>query len=234
MTDQPLPGDPVGRDLGRPWLRSLITPAPSLPPRPEDGLLGFDDTTPMCPCMRWAWPDVREAIRTGAKHHPDCDGTGNRKDERPMTADLAARVLAAIEETERIAREVDDNSAPWTGQWKTDGKHVLRTYNDHVLAYSHHGHPFRPGMLAHIAQNDPATVLRRCEADRETVDDYARTVEIRDAAAERLRTQEHPKNPRDLDTWDRADREASTLRPVIERLARAYGITTEEVDDACE
>lgn len=51
-----------------------------LPPRPEDRLLGFDETTPVCPCMRWAWPDAREAIRTNAQHHPACDGTGQRKD----------------------------------------------------------------------------------------------------------------------------------------------------------
>lgn len=82
-------------------------------------------------------------------------------------SDLPARILAEIKETERIAHAVEDNSAPWDGQWKSDHGRAVRTYNDWVLVYPHGDNaPLRPGLAEHIAHNDLATVLRRCAADR--------------------------------------------------------------------
>ena len=84
--------------------------------------------------------------------------------------DIAVFIKARIDDDERIALSVQDNSAPWTGQWKVDGEHALRTYNDWVLA-SHHPEPFRPGFLTHVAHHDPARVLRGVEAKRRLIAD---------------------------------------------------------------
>lgn len=35
-----------------------------------------------CPCLTWAIADMRTAHDYGREHHPACDGTGQRKDER--------------------------------------------------------------------------------------------------------------------------------------------------------
>lgn len=84
----------------------------------------------------------------------------------PSIPDLAARILEAIDRTEEIARAVDDNSAPWDGQWKSQYGLVVRTYNGWVLVHGTDAAPLRTGLARHIAHNDPATVLRRCAADR--------------------------------------------------------------------
>jgi hypothetical protein len=47
-----------------------------------------------------------------------------------------------------------------------DGNSALRTFNGHVLFYRHGSGPLKPGLADHVAQHDPAAVLRRCEADR--------------------------------------------------------------------
>jgi hypothetical protein len=76
---------------------------------------------------------------------------------------------ARLDEREARARAVEDNSAPWVGQWKADGNHALRTYNDWVLAYLPGARPFAPGVLAHIADNDPAYVLADVASKRQVV-----------------------------------------------------------------
>lgn len=82
---------------------------------------------------------------------------------------LAATIRAGLDETERIARAVDDNSPPWDGRWAADGNHALRTYNGWVLAYRA-GREFVPGLLAHWVRHDPETVLRRVARDRQLLD----------------------------------------------------------------
>lgn len=89
-----------------------------------------------------------------------------------MTDDIVAFITARLDEDERLARAVEDNSAPWVGQWKVDGEHALRTYNDWVLA-SHFPEPFRPGFLTHVARHDPARVLRGVEAKRQILNKVA-------------------------------------------------------------
>lgn len=77
-------------------------------------------------------------------------------------AEMAAeRIRTRVAEDQRIANAVDDNSAPFTGQWKNDGNHALQTYNGWVLAYRADGREWRPGVLDHIVRHDPAHVLAR-------------------------------------------------------------------------
>jgi hypothetical protein len=80
--------------------------------------------------------------------------------------DLHDFVAARLDEDEAIAKAVEDNSAPFNGQWYNDEGHALRTANDWVLAYQHHGVTFPPGLLDHLARHDPARVLREAEAMR--------------------------------------------------------------------
>ena len=98
-----------------------------------------------------------------------------------MSEDLAGRVLAAIEETEQIAREAatvgradewgvaESRAAPWgveprPAEILAGGKPILQ-FNDEY-----------GGSLAadHIARQDPAATLIRCEADRCTVERHSR------------------------------------------------------------
>lgn len=74
--------------------------------------------------------------------------------------DLAARLLAAIEETERVARAATDG--PWTA-YATRGVFAGVLDRDWVAGTD-------PAEAEHIARHDPAAVLRRCEADRRIVE----------------------------------------------------------------
>lgn len=76
----------------------------------------------------------------------------------------------------------------------------------------------------------PETVRRRCAADREALALYAETVAIRDQSAATLQAaQEHDAEPdrRVLDDWNRANREAAHMLPLIQLLAKGYGWTDE-------
>lgn len=78
----------------------------------------------------------------------------------------------------------------------------------------------------HIAANDPASVLRRCAVDRKALSFYSETVAIRDRSAATLRAaQERGAEPdrRVLDDWNRANREAAHMLPLIQFLAEGYG-----------
>ena len=79
---------------------------------------------------------------------------------------------AQLDEDERIARAVEDRSAPWDGQWMADGNSAVRTLNGHVLFYRHGSGPLKPGLADHVAEWDPARVLRETEAKRRIVDAY--------------------------------------------------------------
>jgi hypothetical protein len=57
---------------------------------------------------------------------------------------IRAFLAARLDEDERIARGVQDNSAPWNGEWANDRNGALRTRNGWVLAYLPDGRPFPP------------------------------------------------------------------------------------------
>lgn len=152
-----------------------------------------------------------------------------------MTADLVTQLLAHIKLVEAIARAA--TPGPWRSYASKStgdvGVHAAGDGHDVALMPRCDAHGSRHDSDAsHIALNDPAWVLRRCAADRETLGEYTTTVRLRDEAADRLRAQGEHKDHGDLDTWCRADTEVSILQPVIERMARTYGLSTEVVDDA--
>ncbi|MFE7072685.1 DUF6221 family protein [Streptomyces sp. NPDC057620] len=74
---------------------------------------------------------------------------------------------AQLDEDERIARAVEDRSAPFDGQWMADGNSAVRTLNGHVLFYRHDSGPLKPGLADHVVTHDPARVLREIEAKRD-------------------------------------------------------------------
>jgi hypothetical protein len=86
----------------------------------------------------------------------------------PVTSDdLVPRILAAIEEAEQIARQASGrNQLPWLA----DGNLVYersRMSDNVIVKWSW------PLYIAHIVHNDPVSVLRRCEADRRTVERHS-------------------------------------------------------------
>lgn len=80
--------------------------------------------------------------------------------------DIAQFLAARLDEDEAIALAVEDNSAPFIGEWINDDNRALRTRNRWVLAYKPDAEPWRPGVLDHIARHDPARVLREVAAKR--------------------------------------------------------------------
>lgn len=88
-----------------------------------------------------------------------------------MAADFASWLRAQLDADEATARAVEDNSAPWDGQWKADGPDCLRTYNDWVLFYGH-THPLAPGLVNHVARHDPARVLADIAAKRRAIGNH--------------------------------------------------------------
>lgn len=82
----------------------------------------------------------------------------------PVTSDdLVPQILAAIEETERLASALISTVNPTTGEWVPAGPHgtEIRDSRDHLVVK----HSW-PDEIAHIIRHDPAAVLRRCAADR--------------------------------------------------------------------
>lgn len=86
--------------------------------------------------------------------------------------DLVQWLGVQLDEDARIARAVEDRSAPWDGQWVADGDNAARTFNGHVLFYGHSG-PLKPGLVAHVVEHDPARVLREIDAKRQLLAKYA-------------------------------------------------------------
>lgn len=106
--------------------------------------------------------------------------------------DLVRWLGACLDEDERIARAVEDHSAPWDGQWVADGDNVARTFNGHVLFYGHGERSLKPGLVAHAVEHDPARVLREIEVDRELLQEYERLLHAHEAhrrEAERIAEQ---------------------------------------------
>lgn len=148
-------------------------------------------------------------------------------------SDLTTRILATIDRIETIANAVQDNSAPWDGQWKSQRGQVVRTLNDWVLVYGTEAKPLRRGFVEHVAANDPATVLRRCAADRRIIGRHTfGHKQVWDDELSDLRTIEHcvtctmgngcdhciTEADNDYEPWP-----CATLRD----LADSYGITVE-------
>lgn len=83
---------------------------------------------------------------------------------------LPAVLLAAIEETERLAREAGGD------RWYQDGKtgEIIATNGKTA---ENCGGGYWTGIAEHIAHNDPSSVLRRCAADRRTVEEWLKQAE---------------------------------------------------------
>jgi hypothetical protein len=79
--------------------------------------------------------------------------------------DLATRLLAAIDAKDATARAAAAGTVP---DWMGDGTDVISGDGHDYLsvAYSLGG----PATAIHIAENDPACVIRRCAADRKIVE----------------------------------------------------------------
>jgi hypothetical protein len=77
-------------------------------------------------------------------------------------SDIAAFILARLDEDEAAARGVQDNSAPWPGRWVVDDDHAVKTYNGWTIVYG----DLPPGLAAHMVRNSPARVLREVDAKR--------------------------------------------------------------------
>lgn len=89
-------------------------------------------------------------------------------------ADLAARLLAAIEETERVARAAC-TPIPSKGVWVVDrpiDAEIIDDAFDYRVVVYDEGAP-SPGQAAHIVHNDPHAVLRRCAADRKILHEHS-------------------------------------------------------------
>lgn len=114
-----------------------------------------------------------------------------------------------LDEDERIARAVEDRSAPWDGQWMADGNSAVRTYNGHVLFYRHGSGPLKPGLADHVAEWDPARVLREIDAKRKVLD------WLEDVRAEAVDPENGYVDPE-------RGQDAATLRGVVRMLALPY------------
>ena len=96
-----------------------------------------------------------------------------------MTApDLPSRILAAIDETERLAQAAAKDSEP---EWSPGHEHVsdnvtTAEYGSLVLCgpYGYLGWELRQ----HVALNDPAKTLRRCAADRRLIERHQRETQV--------------------------------------------------------
>lgn len=137
----------------------------------------------------------------------------------PLPDDLLARILAAIEEAERIARKaVNFRPYPSDGQWRPGwrpspsrlavlaGNYPVADYIDRESGYAEH-----------IAGQHPHATLIRCAADRRTVERHRAQ---RDSGL--------PTHRRACAWCHRDDRVVRFPCPDLLDRAEAYGITVEE------
>jgi len=136
---------------------------------------------------------------------------------------LVEFLRARLDEDERAAL----NAPP--GPWHYDRKRFTVTCDGYPVASWRHegkltdGSPLLDRTGEYMERFDPARVLAEVDAKRRILDDYSRTIRIRDEAAARIKDA-GPANadPEDLDTWDRAQREASILEGPVKALALPY------------
>lgn len=103
----------------------------------------------------------------------------------------------------------------WTEFDEMHGTRSVRVDHsiEHVVACT------RSWRGVHIASHDPAQVLREIDAKRKLLDDYVLTARIRDEAAVRIKAAGDCPNPKDLEEWDRAQREAAILEGPVKLAA---------------
>lgn len=136
--------------------------------------------------------------------------------------DLVHWSRAQFDEDERIARAARDAEFCKDGRWILKGPFEDELGGVHseageALLGEEESVPF--AMAEHIVRHDPARVLRDIDAKRQMLDDYEVTARIRDEAATRIKAAgDHP-NPKDLETWDRAQREAAILEGPVKLAA---------------
>ena len=84
------------------------------------------------------------------------------------TDDLVPRILAAIEETERLASATIATVNPAKGRWVVAGEYgtEVRDSRGHLVVK----HSWL-NEIAHIIHNDPFSALRRCVAERALIAD---------------------------------------------------------------
>lgn len=137
--------------------------------------------------------------------------------ESATPGDLAARVLAAIDETERIALHAHGET------WSTGSAFaVTATDGEEVISEGDSG--CGGGVIdipttAHIVHNDPAAVRRRCAADRRVLDRHREL---------RLGGGPFPLGPSVCTHCDRDGARVLWPCPDFDDLADRYRITTEE------
>jgi hypothetical protein len=88
--------------------------------------------------------------------------------------DITRQIVAAIEETERLANALISTVNPTTGEWVAAGPHgtEIRDSRNHLVVK----HSW-PDEIAHITRHSPASVLRRCAADRRRLERHWTSVD---------------------------------------------------------
>lgn len=150
--------------------------------------------------------------------------------------DIAAFLTARFDEehAEAIAAQEAD-PAPWrantTNRGSTEQRHEhgsgLVIAGDDTALWDCEGSNtlcMTAPTARHVARWDPGRVLADIKAKRAVVEDYVLTCRYRDEAATRIqRARESGQiDSAALDDWHRADREASILEGVVQRLASPY------------
>lgn len=130
-----------------------------------------------------------------------------------MSDELVQWLGEQLSEDERIARAV---TTP--GVWRVGRSHGGSTIE---------GEGWSVGNAddldaAHIAEHDPARVLRETHAKRELLNGFIAAIRLRHKAAARLQASGGDPGPSDLRLWDQARLETTVLERVIRLLALPY------------
>jgi hypothetical protein len=136
--------------------------------------------------------------------------------------DIAEFYAARLDEREAAAKAVRDNSEPWDGQRDAEGNEALRTHNGWVLLPGG-GYGYVPGLLPHIALNDPAAVLADIEVKRAILDMWQDPAVVRDLS---LHPDAGPARPpqdgRDPDEVEAQVAAAEAIDEVVRILAAPF------------
>lgn len=126
--------------------------------------------------------------------------------------DLHAWITQQVDETERIARNHQQPSPRW--EYDHCVHEIRDLHNAGTVA-----DVYLDGTAAHIEHNDPAAVLRRCEADRRILARHRLNPELAGfpVSCEGC----------GLDNWDLPNAETLNDCPELLDLAHAHGITDE-------
>jgi hypothetical protein len=80
--------------------------------------------------------------------------------------------------------------------------------------------------IAHIVLHDPPAVLRRCAADRESLNAYAETLKLHNKYRDRIqeaRDRGGLPDAKDLAVWSEASSELAVMVGFVLNLAKGYG-----------